>query len=109
MCCGEIEVGRCDICGEVKPLRRKYYHYDIKCDCHSPKHFEIVMHWLDCEGSDFMSFIRLDEAIEHCKEVASNKETCRDCANEHFQLMNWLIELKKLREFKSEIMGVIFK
>lgn len=49
MCCGEIEVGRCDICGEVKPLRRKYYHYDIKCDCHSPKHFEIVMHCNNCE------------------------------------------------------------
>lgn len=44
----ETEFGKCDICGEEKPLQRTYYHYDIKCNCHSPNHFEIVSHCKDC-------------------------------------------------------------
>ncbi len=39
---GDIEVGRCDICGNSEQLTRKYYHYEINCQCHGPKHFEIV-------------------------------------------------------------------
>lgn len=60
--------------------------------------------------------ITLDEAIKHCKEAAEQYETqadkweeeggerwgktlsCRECAREHKQLGEWLIELKKLRE-----------
>jgi hypothetical protein len=45
---GEVEFGRCDICKEDKPLERTYYHYDIKCECHSPRHFELVRHCKDC-------------------------------------------------------------
>ena len=45
---GEVEFGRCDICKEDKPLERTYYHYDIKCECHSPYHFELVIHCKDC-------------------------------------------------------------
>lgn len=56
----------------------------------------------------------LEEAIQHCKEVAKeNRKTaleyarayawdtahgCRECANEHEQLVAWLSELKQLRE-----------
>lgn len=58
----------------------------------------------------------LDEAIKHCLEVAEQNETqaekwreeggeewgkttaCRECAAEHRQLAEWLIELKELRE-----------
>jgi len=56
----------------------------------------------------------LDEAIQHCKEVAKeNRKTaleyarayawdtahgCRECANEHEQLAAWLVELKESRE-----------
>ena len=36
----------------------------------------------------------LDEAIEHCKEKINNSK----CGQDHLQLMNWLIELKKIRE-----------
>ena len=59
----------------------------------------------------------LDEAIEHCKEIMENKnktllkyfdrltydsiENCNKCIDEHMQLMKWLEELKKLREFKE--------
>lgn len=50
---GDIEVGRCKICGkEDIPINRKYYHYDIKCECHSPQHFEIVYHCNDCEPKE---------------------------------------------------------
>ena len=38
----------------------------------------------------------LDEAIEHCKEVAKNS-SCKECAEDHRQLAGWLKELKKLR------------
>ena len=44
----EVEYGPCDICKHVKELSRKYYHYDIKCECHSPKHFELIRYCSDC-------------------------------------------------------------
>lgn len=46
---GEIEFGKCEICGKEKQLRRTYYHYAIRCQCHSPNHFELVRHCNDCE------------------------------------------------------------
>lgn len=46
---GSCEVGTCDIC-EVSGvmLSRQYYNYDIKCDCCSPNHFEIVHYCNTC-------------------------------------------------------------
>ena len=38
----------------------------------------------------------LDEAIEHCKEVANN--VCGKCSEDHLQLASWLTELKELRK-----------
>lgn len=49
---GESEFGKCDICKQNKPLERTYYHYDIKCDCHSPQHFELVSHCLQCRPQE---------------------------------------------------------
>jgi hypothetical protein len=46
--CGEVEYGKCDICGKEAVLQRTYFRYDIKCECHSPYHFELVMHCKDC-------------------------------------------------------------
>ena len=43
----------------------------------------------------------LDEAIEHCEEVA--KIVCDECAEEHMQLAEWLRELKKLREQSKKV------
>lgn len=56
----------------------------------------------------------LDEAIQHCHEVAKENRKaaleyarayawdaahgCRECANEHEQLADWLAELKQRRE-----------
>ena len=42
----------------------------------------------------------LDEAIKHCNEVAKaiSASGCEECAKEHKQLANWLIELKAYRQ-----------
>ena len=45
---GDSERGLCGVCGEIKDLNRKYFHYNIKCECHSPDHFEIVWHCNEC-------------------------------------------------------------
>ena len=41
----------------------------------------------------------LDDAIDHCKEVASKEDGgCKvACAEDHRQLAEWLVELKLLR------------
>ena len=42
----------------------------------------------------------LDEAIKHCEEVLPIAETSQ-CAKEHMQLRDWLIELKQYKENKQ--------
>jgi len=49
---GDIEYGHCDVCHTQKPLRRTYFRYDIKCDCHSPYHFELIRHCNECEATE---------------------------------------------------------
>ena len=39
----------------------------------------------------------LQEAIYHCLERAT--ADCSDCAKEHEQLANWLIELRDIKKF----------
>lgn len=45
---GDIEYGKCDICGKETYLQRTYFRYDIKCECHSPNHFELFRHCDTC-------------------------------------------------------------
>lgn len=42
----------------------------------------------------------LDDAIEHCNDVANSCKN-KSCANDHLQLAEWLMELKKLKEEKN--------
>ena len=42
----------------------------------------------------------LEEAIKHCEEVLPIAETSQ-CAKEHMQLRDWLIELKQYKENKQ--------
>ena len=42
----------------------------------------------------------LEEAIRHCEEVLPIAETAQ-CAREHLQLRDWLIELKQYKENKQ--------
>jgi len=45
---GDVEFGKCDICKNEDYIQRKYFRYPIKCECHSPEHFEIVYHCKNC-------------------------------------------------------------
>lgn len=45
--------------------------------------------------------MKLEEAINHCKEVAKSK--CDSCGAEHEQLAEWLIELKEHRESDKRV------
>lgn len=45
---GEIEFGKCEVCGNEAQLQRTYFRYDIECECHSPHHFELVRHCKQC-------------------------------------------------------------
>ena len=52
---GEIEFGKCEICGKEAPLERTYFYYPIHCECCGSKdengqkqHFVMVVHCKDC-------------------------------------------------------------
>lgn len=45
----DVEFGICDICRTKSTLKRKYYYYGLKCECHSSEHFELVRHCNNCE------------------------------------------------------------
>lgn len=45
---GDVEFGKCDYCGKEDYINRKYFRYPIKCECHSPEHFELVFHCKNC-------------------------------------------------------------
>ena len=45
---GDVEFGFCQCCGNDGILQRTYFNYNIKCECHSPYHFEIVRHCKHC-------------------------------------------------------------
>ena len=67
----DIEFGKCDICGKETCLNRKYYYYDIKCECHSPQHFELVCYCDDCKDKvkpPTHTLVRI-KPIEECKGV----------------------------------------
>ena len=67
-----------------------------------------------------MSKLTLDDAIKHCLEVAEQNDTqaekwqkeggeqwgkttvCRECAADHRQLAEWLMELKDLRAEQND-------
>ncbi len=49
---GDIEVSICSICKQEKPVSRKYYDYNITCECCNGKndnHFEIVWYCSECK------------------------------------------------------------
>lgn len=45
---GDVEFGQCGVCKELKSLQRKYYRYNIDCECCGNEHFEYVAHCKDC-------------------------------------------------------------
>jgi hypothetical protein len=65
---GDMEFGMCPYCKEEKPLNRKYYRYDIKCECHSPQHFEIVWYCKDCTPIEPIE-TKIHLSTEYLKEI----------------------------------------
>ena len=49
---GDSEYGFCGTCLKEGDITTTYFHYNIKCDCHSPNHFEIVWHCPTCEPQE---------------------------------------------------------
>ena len=52
---GQIEYGKCEICGKEAQLERTYFFYPVNCTCHGSidergqnRHFEMVTHCKDC-------------------------------------------------------------
>lgn len=66
-----------------------------------------------CKHNIFRDTMKLDEAIEHCREIAnqceiSNKDRISagfidSCCKDHLQLMEWLMELKKYKMIYGEL------
>lgn len=49
----DCEFGKCEVCGKEAVLTRTYTHYKgLKCDCHSPRHFDVVRHCPTCVPSE---------------------------------------------------------
>ena len=44
----------------------------------------------------------INDAILHCKEIIENNSTCEECKDEHKQLLEWLIELREIKESKND-------
>jgi len=60
---GNVEFGKCEVCGKETALERTYFRYDIVCQCHSPHHFELIIHCKDCvpkEPTETKVIIRTD-------------------------------------------------
>jgi hypothetical protein len=63
---GCVEFGICKFCKRETNLQRTYFKYDIKCECHSPYHFELVIHCKDCipkEPKETKITIKTDDLI----------------------------------------------
>lgn len=48
----DLEIANCDVCNIQASVKRKYYYYNIQCDCCNNKkdnHFEIVRYCSNCE------------------------------------------------------------
>jgi len=57
----EQEFGKCDCCGKEFTLVRKYYYYNIECDCCvGVRHFQCVKHCSKCIPKPPMVRIALD-------------------------------------------------
>ena len=65
---GDVEHGICEICGKEDFLQRTYFRYDFKCECHSPQHFELVIHCKDCVPKPPKSTIVYIKPIEEVEK-----------------------------------------
>ena len=98
------ELKPCPFCGGEAELYQSYCgYYQIEChqcsarSCTAVEKESVISNWNMRSTTERKSkTMTLDEAIEHCKEVAT--KNCSECAEEHQQLANWLHTLKYLKE-----------
>jgi hypothetical protein len=59
-------IGTCDVCGKTDmKLMRTYFRFEeVKCECHSPYHFELVDHCKTCEPKKPIETKILHKVIE---------------------------------------------
>ena len=84
---GDIEFGKCDVCGKDSlQLTRTYFRYNIRCECHSPFHFELICHCADCVPKEPLQ-TKVTFKTEYLKCLSKNEyqlQFCEKC----FQMTN---------------------
>lgn len=98
------ELKPCPFCGGEAELYQSYCgYYQIEChqcsarSCTAVEKESVISNWNMRSTTERKSkTMTLDEAIEHCEEVAT--KNCSECAEERQQLANWLHTLKYLKE-----------
>ena len=64
---GDIEFGKCDVCGNENELTRTVFRYDIKCEYHSPYHFESFS---PCERCEPLEPLKTQVKLKGDKDVS---------------------------------------
>ena len=78
-----VEYGTCDICGNVGPVQRIFFQYDLLCECCPSKHFEILRHCPTCQPKE-PTFTTLRIRTDKLKEmIAYTQARPRGCPNCH--------------------------
>jgi hypothetical protein len=67
--CEEQNYGKCDVCGKEGNLTRTYFRYPIKCECHSPQHFELIEHHKECKPKE-LTYTKVSFKTEDLKKPA---------------------------------------
>lgn len=106
-----IEYGKCEVCGKEATLQRTYWHYDIKCECCSPKHFEFKRHCSDCVPVE-PKYTKVQLQTENLKIDDYKKINIINICNSEYKVLihklhNKIINLKTLN--KKEIETILTK
>lgn len=80
---GEVEFSKCDYCGNEDYVNRKYFHYNIKCECHSPKHFEMRRYCKNCFPVEpKVTTLTVSSKVLCCEEHKVEMDECTSCGKE---------------------------
>ena len=96
MCCGDVEIGICKVCGEKKKLERTYFNYPVDCECHSPNHFETIRHCENCKPKEPEETLVLYNTAKPNKLVVMTSDEL-----EH--LLNCMCNQKYIHERSKEV------
>ena len=74
--------GTCQFCGVQEILFKTVFYYGIKCECHSPEHFEIVWHCKYCtpeEPEETKIHVKTSELRKFVHNLTASKSTTAGC------------------------------